>query len=161
MDKDFKGKLLTHAFCNHLHYSHSVFSSLTLKKKAKEKGRDAYKAEDWESAINYFTEAMNVNSDAPCLALRSSAYQKMGKLEEALADADKCTELDSSYARGHFRRACVFSAMKETELMLSALLGILPHRAVRQPAPTAIRPMRLPRPPTRDTHPPVSSALAA
>ena len=104
-------------FCFSSYFSLSLPPSI---KKAKEKGRDAYKEENWESAINYFTEAMKDDSDAPCLALRSSAYQKMGKLAEALADADKCTELDSSYARGHFRRACVFSAMKESEKEIEA-----------------------------------------
>lgn len=87
---------------------------------AKEKGRDAYKAEDWESAVVHFTEALTAGLDAPCLALRSSAYQKMGKLEEALSDADKSVEVDELYARAHFRRACVFSAMKDTEKEIDA-----------------------------------------
>jgi Ca2+-binding EF-hand superfamily protein/tetratricopeptide (TPR) repeat protein len=86
----------------------------------KEKGRDAYRAEDWAAAIEHFSAALAEEKDAPCLALRSSAYQKMGNLDKALEDADSSVALNEEYARGHFRRACIFSAMKDGEQEIKA-----------------------------------------
>lgn len=86
----------------------------------KEKGRDAYKAEDWASAVEHFSAALAEEEDAPCLALRSSAYQKLGNLEDALKDAGKSIDINPEYARGHFRRACIFSAMKDPEQEIQA-----------------------------------------
>lgn len=54
------------------------------------------------------------------MALRSSAYQKTGDLDMALKDADASIALNPAYARGHFRRACVFSAMKDAEQEIEA-----------------------------------------
>ncbi|CAJ1946189.1 unnamed protein product [Cylindrotheca closterium] len=90
-------------------------------KEAKEKGRVAYKAEKWEDAIHHFSASLTQEpSDAPCLALRSSAYQKLNNLEKALDDANASTALNPEYARGHFRKACVYSAMKESEMEIQA-----------------------------------------
>eukprot|EP00980_Cylindrotheca_fusiformis_P031387 scaffold26287_cov152-Cylindrotheca_fusiformis.AAC.1 len=44
----------------------------------------------------------------------------MGDLDKALEDADASVALNPNYARGHFRRACVFSARKETEQEIEA-----------------------------------------
>jgi len=97
--------------CVYPHFFHQV----------KEKGRDAYKGEKWEEAIEHFSAALAQEpADPPCLALRSSAYQKVGNLEKAMEDANASIALNPDYARGHFRKACVYSAMKESELEIQA-----------------------------------------
>jgi Ca2+-binding EF-hand superfamily protein len=44
----------------------------------------------------------------------------MGNLDKALEDADSSVALNEAYARGHFRRACIFSAMKDGEQEIQA-----------------------------------------
>ena len=81
--------------------------------KAKGKGRQAFKAEDWEGAITQITQALTLAAedaavdgdagadddvaappkDVVCLAVRSSAYQKHGDLQHALEDANECVSI--------------------------------------------------------------------
>lgn len=51
--------------------------------------------------------------DVSCLCMRSSAYQKQGKLELALKDADTTIALQPEYIRGYIRKACVLRAQKD------------------------------------------------
>jgi Ca2+-binding EF-hand superfamily protein len=44
----------------------------------------------------------------------------MGDLVMALEDADSSVAMNEEYARGHFRRACIFSAMKDGEQEIKA-----------------------------------------
>lgn len=40
----------------------------------------------------------------------------MGKLDEALADADKCIELDPAFPKGYYRRGIVLKASNDMVL---------------------------------------------
>lgn len=64
----------------------------------KELGAAAWTANDYPLAITHFTKAIELSSDKEFLKIvfsnRSVANLKIKKLTLALADADKCIELD-------------------------------------------------------------------
>ena len=93
---------------------------------AREKGRAAFKAQQWREAVSNFTIVLQTHpSDIVCLSIRSSAYQKLGQYEEALADAHETVQIDPTYIRGYIRKACVLRAMKEyTQEVDNYLVGL-------------------------------------
>lgn len=95
---------------------------------AREKGRAAFKAQQWEEAIVQFTAVLEQNpSDVICLSIRSSAYQKVGKLTLALADAHQTIQVQPTYVRGYIRKACILRAMKEYSQEVENYLVGLEH----------------------------------
>jgi Ca2+-binding EF-hand superfamily protein len=66
-------------------------------------------------------------SDVTCLAIRSSAYQKKGDLEQALQDANQTIVLKPTYVRGYIRKACVLRAMKDYTVEVGTYLQGLEH----------------------------------
>uniref|UniRef100_A0A673X7W9 Serine/threonine-protein phosphatase n=1 Tax=Salmo trutta TaxID=8032 RepID=A0A673X7W9_SALTR len=62
--------------------------------------------EDYENAIKYYTEALELNpSSAIYFSNRSLAYLRTECYGYALADATKCLEIDQNYIKGYYRRA--------------------------------------------------------
>jgi Ca2+-binding EF-hand superfamily protein len=78
------------------------------------KGNAAFKAGEWEKAINYYSKSLKVDpTNFIVTSNRSSAYLKMGQKEDALKDAERCIQLSKTYAKGHARKAMALHAMKK------------------------------------------------
>lgn len=65
-----------------------------------------FSEKDYENAIKYYTEALDVNpSNAIYYSNRSLAYLRTECYGYALADATKALEVDKNYIKGYYRRA--------------------------------------------------------
>lgn len=61
---------------------------------------------DYENAIKYYTEALELNpSNAIYYSNRSLAYLRTECYGYALADATRALEIDKNYIKGYYRRA--------------------------------------------------------
>ena len=64
----------------------------------------AFKAQDFNTAVGQYTEAIAANpTDHTIYGNRSASYHNLKKYDEALADGAKCVELNASWAKGHQR----------------------------------------------------------
>jgi tetratricopeptide (TPR) repeat protein len=80
-------------------------SNLDKAAEFKAKGNDAFKAQQWEQAIQYFTQAIECNpNDHVFWSNRSGSYCNTSQYEKALEDAQKCITINPSFARGHQRK---------------------------------------------------------
>uniref|UniRef100_A0A8C7TUQ4 Serine/threonine-protein phosphatase n=1 Tax=Oncorhynchus mykiss TaxID=8022 RepID=A0A8C7TUQ4_ONCMY len=74
--------------------------------KLKEKANNCFKEKDYDNAIKYYTEALELNpANAIYFSNRSLAYLRTECYGYALADATKCLEIDKNYIKGYYRRA--------------------------------------------------------
>ncbi|TSP46835.1 Serine/threonine-protein phosphatase 5 [Bagarius yarrelli] len=74
--------------------------------KLKEKANNYFKEKDYENAIKYYTEALELNpSNAIYFSNRSLAYLRTECYGYALADATRALEIDKNYIKGYYRRA--------------------------------------------------------
>uniref|UniRef100_A0AAR2L070 Serine/threonine-protein phosphatase n=1 Tax=Pygocentrus nattereri TaxID=42514 RepID=A0AAR2L070_PYGNA len=74
--------------------------------KLKEKANNYFKEKDYENAIKYYTEALDLNpSNAIYYSNRSLAYLRTECYGYALADATRALEIDKNYIKGYYRRA--------------------------------------------------------
>lgn len=86
---------------------------------AKTQGGAAWSAGDYPKAIEQFSQAISLASPDEREFLkvlysnRSAAYLKTNKATESLADATKCVELDSNWAKGYVRKGDALSFMKK------------------------------------------------
>ncbi|XP_010770062.1 serine/threonine-protein phosphatase 5-like [Notothenia coriiceps] len=72
----------------------------------KEKANKYFKEKDYENAIKYYSEALEVNpTNAVYYSNRSLAYLRTECYGYALADATKALEIDKNYIKGYYRRA--------------------------------------------------------
>lgn len=90
----------------------------------KEKGNQAFKDHQFPEAVKHYTEALKrgppeVNPEAYKLySNRAACYTKLGALNEALKDAEKCIELAPTFAKGYSRKGTVQFFMKEYDKAL-------------------------------------------
>ncbi|KAG9348364.1 hypothetical protein JZ751_002099 [Albula glossodonta] len=72
----------------------------------KEKANKYFKEKDYEKAIKYYTDALELNPEnAIYYSNRSLAYLRTECYGYALADATRALEIDKSYIKGYYRRA--------------------------------------------------------
>merc|ERR1719437_384752 len=63
-------------------------------------GNEAFRANDFMQAAVYYTEAIELCADLHlAFANRAACFLKTGQPERALADAERCTELEPGYAK--------------------------------------------------------------
>jgi DnaJ family protein C protein 7 len=86
----------------------------------KEEGNDMFKNGQLQQAIDKYTEAINndpqnnaLNSALYCN--RSACYGKLGKWDEAIADATKAIDLNPSYLKAYLRRAQCYQQVDKHE----------------------------------------------
>lgn len=66
----------------------------------KDKGNDAYKAGDFEKAVEFYTLGIDQQpSNAPLFSNRSAAYLKLQDYEKARRDAEMCIELNIVWSK--------------------------------------------------------------
>ena len=82
-------------------------------------GNKALQNENFDEAVKYYTEAIDLDSSNHVLySNRSAAYAKQGKYEEAEKDGESCVRLNPSWGKGYSRKAAALSYLgkhKEAE----------------------------------------------
>lgn len=87
-------------------------------------GNAAFARQELPAALAKYTEAVQAApEDFTALSNRSNVLHKMGRLEEALKDADQVVRLRPDWPKGYFRQAAAFRALGRHEEALFALLG--------------------------------------
>ena len=77
--------------------------------KAKAEGNAAYKNNDLEVALRHYSLAVNLDpKNKVYRSNRSATYSGLQMFKEALDDAQKTIEIDSTWAKGYSRAALAF-----------------------------------------------------
>jgi tetratricopeptide (TPR) repeat protein len=99
-----------------------VGSPLDISKTKKEEGIRAYRGGRLQKAVTDFSDSLHLNpQDAGCYANRSAANYSLGKLEEALSDADKCISILPSLHKGFLRKGLALAALCDFHAAVEAL----------------------------------------
>lgn len=70
----------------------------------KENGNQLYKVKQYRSALNLYTEAIELCPDtAAYYSNRSACYMMLNNFQDALEDARKCIQIDPSFSKGYVR----------------------------------------------------------
>lgn len=78
----------------------------------KNKGNDAFKAQDWATAVEFYTKAIDLYDEEPSFYTnRAQAHIKMEMYGLAVADASKAIELNPSNVKAYYRRASANTAI--------------------------------------------------
>ena len=73
------------------------------------------KPPQYEKAIEMYTEALSITpTHHTILSNRSLAYYKLGKYEDALADAEKAIFLSPNWAKGYLRKCAALNMLKRS-----------------------------------------------
>jgi len=93
----------------------------------KEKGNNCVKEKRYQAAIEYYSAALKLRpTDHTIFSNRSLAHLRVGKAEDALADAQRCVEICSKFARGYMRKAVALNVLQRYEgARESAVAGYL------------------------------------
>mmetsp|Transcript_66277 Transcript_66277/g.158551 ORF Transcript_66277/g.158551 Transcript_66277/m.158551 type:complete len:425 (-) Transcript_66277:21-1295(-) len=80
----------------------------------KEEGNTRFKAKDYAAAIIAYTRSLELDPQQHlCYSNRSAAYLKLGNsAQEALADAQRCVELQPDWGKGYNRLASALQELK-------------------------------------------------
>ncbi|KAL3498686.1 hypothetical protein ACH5RR_041418 [Cinchona calisaya] len=94
----------------------------------REKGNQYFKEQKFPEAVRHYTEAIRRNPEDPkAYSNRAACYTKLGALPDGLKDAEKCIELDPTFAKGYTRKGAVQFFMKEYEKALETYQEGLKH----------------------------------
>ncbi|VFQ88735.1 unnamed protein product [Cuscuta campestris] len=94
----------------------------------REKGNQLFKEQKYPDAIKHYNESIKRNPNNPlAYSNRAASYTKLGALPEGLKDAEKCIELDPTFAKGYTRKGAVQFFMKEYEKALETYQEGLKH----------------------------------
>jgi tetratricopeptide (TPR) repeat protein len=94
-------------------------SQSNLKKHA---GNKAFTAGKYDQALALYNEAIILTPNNHVLySNRATTYQQLKDLEKALADADKCIELNKAFTKGHFRRGLVMLELGKKDEAVKSL----------------------------------------
>ncbi|KAL6979701.1 Hsp70-Hsp90 organizing protein 2 [Sarracenia purpurea var. burkii] len=97
----------------------------------REKGNEYFKDQKYPEAVKHYTEALKRNPKDPRVySNRAACYTKLGAMPEGLKDAEKCIELDPSFAKGYSRKGAIQFFMKEHDKALETYqegLKLEPH----------------------------------
>jgi len=75
----------------------------------------------WEESITVYTEAIEYHpNNAIYYANRSIAYQKIGKINEAMEDAKKAIKIDANYSKSYARLADCYLSKKDYTAAIQA-----------------------------------------
>ena len=79
----------------------------------KDQGNQAFQAGDIQTAINFFTQAIDLDPDNHVYySNRAAAYMKADSKSKALHDAEKCVELAPSWSKGYCRLGAAQQSLK-------------------------------------------------
>lgn len=96
----------------------------------REKGNQYFKEQKYPEAIKHYTESLRRNpKDPKAYSNRAACYTKLGAMPEGLKDAEKCIELDPTFAKGYTRKGAIQFFMKEYDKALETYQQGLKHDA--------------------------------
>jgi len=82
----------------------------------KELGNEQFKAKNFEKAIEFYTQAIEANpTDHTIYGNRSASYHNLKKFNEALADGEKCVEINPSWGKGFQRKAMALHGLNQLQ----------------------------------------------
>jgi stress-induced-phosphoprotein 1 len=94
----------------------------------RDKGNDFFKEQKYPEAIKHYAEALRRNpKDYKAYSNRAACYTKLGALPEGLKDAEKCIEIEPTFAKGYTRKGAIQFFMKEHEKALETYQNGLKH----------------------------------
>ncbi|XP_057977497.1 hsp70-Hsp90 organizing protein 3-like [Malania oleifera] len=94
----------------------------------REKGNEYFKQQKYPEAVKHYTESLRRNpKDPKAYSNRAACYTKLGALPEGLKDAEKCIELDPTFAKGYTRKGAIQFFMKEHDKALETYQEGLKH----------------------------------
>ncbi|KAL8112359.1 hsp70-Hsp90 organizing protein 3-like [Apium graveolens] len=94
----------------------------------REKGNEFFKQQKYPEAIKQYTESLRRNpKDHKAYSNRAACYTKLGALPEGLKDAEKCIELDPTFAKGYTRKGAAQFLMKDYDKALETYEAGLKH----------------------------------
>ena len=80
----------------------------------KDLGNNEFRNGNYQSAIKFFDEAIEKDSENHVLySNRSAAYLSSGEGQKALEDADKCIDLEPTWAKGYGRKGAALHMLKK------------------------------------------------
>jgi len=86
-------------------------------------GNEMFRASDFMQAAVHYTESVRLDPTVSAVwANRAQCWLKLGDLEKALADAERCTEVEPANPKGWFRKGMSLHAMKRFAEAIPALL---------------------------------------
>jgi len=82
----------------------------------KELGNEAFKARQFTTAVEHFSKAIELKSDAHVLySNRSGAYASLGQWADALKDAERCIKLKKDWGKGYGRKGAALEGKGDLE----------------------------------------------
>lgn len=79
----------------------------------KEQGNAAFQANKYDEAINFYSQAINIDPDNHVLySNRSASYLKADQKSKALYDAEKCVALAPVWSKGYSRLGAAQQALR-------------------------------------------------
>jgi stress-induced-phosphoprotein 1 len=94
----------------------------------REKGNEFFKQQKYPEAVKHYTEALRRNpKDPKVYSNRAACYTKLGAMPEGLKDAEKCIELDPTFAKGYTRKGAIQFFMKEYDKAMETYQEGLKH----------------------------------
>ncbi|XP_025221727.1 serine/threonine-protein phosphatase 5 isoform X1 [Theropithecus gelada] len=110
---------------------HPADGALKRAEELKTQANDYFKAKDYENAIKFYSQAIELNpSNAIYYGNRSLAYLRTECYGYALGDATRAIELDKKYIKGYYRRAASNMALGKFRAALrdyETVVKVKPH----------------------------------
>jgi stress-induced-phosphoprotein 1 len=96
----------------------------------KAKGNAALQSENFDEAIKYYTQAIEIDpSNHILFSNRSAAYAKVGKYTSSLEDAEKTVSLKPDWPKGYSRKGAALELLERHEDALKTYEEGLKHDA--------------------------------
>jgi tetratricopeptide (TPR) repeat protein len=90
------------------------------------KGDEAYKKQDYGTAVDYYTKAVVYKpSDKVIMQKIANIYKQTGKNEKALSFYDKIIALDSENSDAYFNKGLVYAGMKDYDKCISCFEKVI------------------------------------
>ncbi|XP_053330227.1 tetratricopeptide repeat protein 31 [Spea bombifrons] len=89
-------------------------------------GNNLASRERFLEAANYYTEAIKLNpAEYRFLGNRSYSYERCGRYQEALRDADQALQLQPHFIKGHFRKGKALKGLQRYSEAIAAFQKVL------------------------------------
>lgn len=106
----------------------------------KSKGNAALQSEKYDEAIQFYTEAIQLDPQNHILySNRSAAYAKTGKYQESLEDAEKTIGIKSDWAKGYSRKGAALELLERYEDAVKTYEEGLKYDAANEQLKTALK----------------------
>ncbi|KAM4810042.1 small glutamine-rich tetratricopeptide repeat-containing protein alpha [Rhinophrynus dorsalis] len=80
----------------------------------KTEGNEQMKVENFESAVNYYTKALDLNpTNAVYFCNRAAAYSKLGNYAGAVRDCEEAISIDPNYSKAYGRMGLALSSLNK------------------------------------------------